>query len=187
METKRSFLMVLAVSLSLLFAGTGCQMVSDLFGMGGGDQKDPETLLVPDDDLPDTSWSAPDEGVTPSPDEWTPRTDIKFPSVYFSYDKFLLGAREKSILDQVATYMKAHETLGLIVEGHCDERGSDEYNRSLGERRALSVKEYLSAAGISAERVKTLSYGEERPAVKGADESAFLKNRRADLIPADMK
>jgi peptidoglycan-associated lipoprotein len=185
MKTKRSFLMIMAVSTTLLFAGTGCQMVSDMFGFG--EQKDPENLQVPVDNLPDTDWTAPDEGLSPNPDEWTKRTDIKFPSVYFSYDKFLLGTREKSILDQVATYMKAHSSLGLIVEGNCDERGSDEYNRSLGERRALSVKDYLTAAGIAPERVKTISYGEERPVDKGTTESSFLKNRRADLIPANMK
>jgi peptidoglycan-associated lipoprotein len=184
MNTKRLFLMILAVSITI-FVGTGCQMVSDIFGFGG--QKDPENLQVPVDDLPDTSWTAPDEGVAPNPNEWTKRTDIKFPSIYFSYDKFLLGTREKSILDQVSTYMKAHDSLGLIVEGNCDERGSDEYNRSLGERRALSVKDYLTTSGIAPERIKTISYGEERPVDKGTTEASFLKNRRADLIPADMK
>ena len=185
MKTIRPFFLALAVSVPLLFAGTGCQMMSDLFGFGGS-QKEPEALKTPDEDLPDPNWSAPDEGVTPNPDEWKRRTDIKFPSIYFSYDKFALGTREKAILDQVATYMKAHSKLGLIVEGNCDERGSDEYNRALGERRALAVKDYLTAAGVAPERVKTISYGEERPAVKGETESAYIKNRRADLVPADM-
>lgn len=187
MKTKRSLLMILTVSTTLLFAGTGCRMMSDLFGFGGGDQKDPNSIAAPVDDLPDDAWTAPGEGVAPSSDEWTRRTDISFPSIYFSYDKFLLGTREKSILNQVADYMKKHETLGLIVEGNCDERGSEEYNRSLGERRALAVKGYLISAGIAKERVKTLSYGEERPAVKGTTEAAFRKNRRADLVPANMK
>ena len=185
MKTTRSFFLMLAVSAPLLFAGTGCQMVSDLFGFGG-DQDEPESLPVPADDLPDPNWSAPDEGVMPNPDEWRRRTDIKFPSIYFSYDKYQLGVREKSILDQVATYLKAHKKLGLIIEGNCDERGSDEYNRALGERRALSVKDYLTASGASADRIKTLSYGEERPAVKGRTTAAYIKNRRADLVLADM-
>jgi peptidoglycan-associated lipoprotein len=184
MKTTRSFFLVLAVSAPLLFAGAGCQMVSDLFGFGG--QEEPESLPVPPDDLPDPNWTAPDEGVAPNPDEWRRRSDIKFPSIYFSYDKFGLGVREKAILDQVAAYMKEHGKLGLIVEGNCDERGSDEYNRALGERRALSVKEYLTSAGVSPDRIKTISYGEERPAGKGSTPEAYMKNRRADLVPADM-
>jgi len=184
MKTTRSFFLLLAVSTPILFAGVGCQMVSDLFGFSG--EKEPESIPVPAADLPDPNWSAPGETVAPNPDEWKRRSDIKFPTIYFSYDKFQLGVREKALLDQVAVYLKSHKKLGLIVEGNCDERGSDEYNRALGERRALSVKDYLTAAGVAPERIKTLSYGEERPAIKGASEAAFIKNRRADLIPADM-
>ena len=70
----------------------------------------------------------------------------------------------------------------LLIEGHCDERGTEEYNRALGERRALAAREYLNSLGIKGERVRTVSYGEDRPSVDGHDESAWSKNRRAEFI-----
>ena len=71
--------------------------------------------------------------------------------------------------------------LQVLIEGHCDERGTDEYNLALGERRALAVRRYLVALGISADRLHTISYGEEKPAVLGSDEAAWSKNRRAEF------
>jgi peptidoglycan-associated lipoprotein len=87
----------------------------------------------------------------------------------------------------VADYMSGKDGYGLIVSGHCDERGSKEYNMALGEKRALAVKDYLVAKGVSPERVRTVSYGEEKPAMDGHDESTFSKNRRAELELARMK
>ena len=120
--------------------------------------------------------------------EWTPYKDnLNFPTIYFGYDQDELTASEKTELDRVANYMKQYAQIGLIVEGNCDERGSAEYNRALGERRAISVKNYLVQQGIPESRIRTLSYGEERPAVQGFTPEAFAKNRRADLVPAKMK
>ena len=76
--------------------------------------------------------------------------------------------------------------IGLIIEGHCDERGSAEFNRALGERRALSVKDYLISTGVPASRLKTISFGEERPVASGAGAEVLSQNRRAELIPANM-
>ncbi|MEK9179264.1 MAG: OmpA family protein, partial [Patescibacteria group bacterium] len=91
---------------------------------------------------------------------------------------------EQAKLEQVANYLLPNQTVNLIIEGHCDERGSVEYNRSLGERRAISVRDYLAKLGVPDTRMQTISYGEERSAVSGSDESAWAKNRRAELIPA---
>ncbi len=169
-----------------LFMGTGCQMLGDLWPFGG-DPSEKEGIDVP---LPEQDPLLPggfEEGpVEDRVGEWTPRPELKLPTIYFSYDKFTIGAREKKILDQVADYMQKSPALGIIVEGHCDERGSDEYNRSLGERRALAVHDYLITIGIPSDRVQTQSFGEERPAITGTEESAFSKNRRAELILADM-
>jgi peptidoglycan-associated lipoprotein len=112
---------------------------------------------------------------------------VKFPVIYFSYDQCAIGTRERMILDKVAEYMAGKDGYGLIISGHCDERGSKEYNMALGEKRALAVKDYLVSKGISEDRLKTVSYGEERPAVEGHDEAAYAKNRRAELELAKIK
>ncbi|UDQ97913.1 OmpA family protein [Lentisphaerota bacterium WC36G] len=119
--------------------------------------------------------------------DWTPYKDnLNFPTIYFGYDQDALTASEKAELDRVAAYMQQYAQVGVIIEGHCDERGSAEYNRSLGERRAISVKNYLVQQGVPESRVRTLSYGEERPAVEGFTAEIFAKNRRAELVPAKM-
>ena len=82
----------------------------------------------------------------------------------------------------LADYLKGAPTDALLVEGHCDERGTEEYNRSLGERRALALREYLINSGIASDRIITRSYGEDRPAVQGHDETAWSKNRRGEFI-----
>ncbi len=103
--------------------------------------------------------------------------------VYFAYDRATIGASERGKIDAAATYLREHPSYYLVVEGHCDDRGSDEYNRALGERRALAVKDYLLAMGIAESRLRTISYGEERPAVPDATtEEQHAKNRRAEFL-----
>ena len=188
---KLRFIMLAFLFIAPLFMGTGCQVVKDMFGMGA--PEDEEAIQVPpnvnvteDPSMPDKDWTEPGEGVGERPGEWK-KLAFKLPVIHFSYDKFTLGARERNILDQVAEYMTKNPGLGIIVEGNCDDRGSNEYNRALGERRALAVKDYLVSKGISEDRIQTISYGEERPAVKGAGESVWTKNRRAELVLAKMK
>jgi len=113
---------------------------------------------------------------------WVDRDTFKQNTVYFEFDKSELKPSEKAKVDAVAEFLKSNPTFKLELEGHCDERGTDEYNRSLGERRALSIREYLIAVAIAAERVGTISYGEDKPAVHGQDESAYAKNRRGEFI-----
>jgi len=184
------------ISMSLLFVitmllGTGCQSIKNWWPFGGDDEVENGIVdLPPSIDDPQQDPKIPTkfkEGpVGERAGAWKRRPELKLPTIYFSYDKFLLGAREKNILDQVAAYMKKSPALGLIVEGYCDERGSEEYNRALGERRALAVHDYLITIGIPSDRIQTQSYGEERPAVKGIGEAIFSKNRRAELILANM-
>ncbi len=109
---------------------------------------------------------------------------MTLPTVYFAYDQSTIGTTEQAKLEQVANILLQKKDVNLIIEGNCDERGSIEYNRALGERRALAVKSYLAKLGITDARMKTMSYGSERPAVQGHDEAAWAKNRRADLIGA---
>ena len=120
---------------------------------------------------------------------WTPvdpEGNLGFPIVYFGYDTDELPPSETAKLDEVANYMSGQPELGLIIEGHCDQRGTEEYNRALGERRANSIRQYLTGCGVDDSRIRTISYGEDRPAVQGEGESAWGKNRRGVLVPARM-
>ena len=99
--------------------------------------------------------------------------------VFFDFDKFNLQADSRSTLEKQAAWLKKHSGLTITVEGHADERGTREYNLALGERRANSAKDYLIALGVSPGRIKTISYGKERPVALGSNEEAWAQNRRA--------
>jgi peptidoglycan-associated lipoprotein len=99
--------------------------------------------------------------------------------VFFAYDSAVLSPIASQTLDRQAAWMKQYPAIFLTVEGHTDERGTREYNLALGDRRANAVKNYLVALGIDPARLLTISYGEERPAEPGNDETAWAKNRRA--------
>ncbi|HMO50967.1 MAG TPA: peptidoglycan-associated lipoprotein Pal [Kiritimatiellia bacterium] len=105
----------------------------------------------------------------------------QFTPVYFEYDSSQIAGSERATLETIAQYLRSNPNVGLIAEGHCDERGSNEYNLALGERRAQAVRAYLIGLGIAADRIKTVSYGEERPAAFGHDESAWRQNRRVEF------
>ncbi|MCS7047991.1 MAG: OmpA family protein [Verrucomicrobiae bacterium] len=105
----------------------------------------------------------------------------EFEPVYFEFDSALVRPSELPKLQAVANALRGNNKK-LIIEGHCDERGTAEYNRALGERRALACREELIRLGIAADRITTISYGEDRPAVIGHDESAWSKNRRCEFI-----
>jgi peptidoglycan-associated lipoprotein len=102
--------------------------------------------------------------------------------VFFAYNQSDLSPEARATLDRQAAWLKKYSNVRVTVEGHCDERGTREYNLALGERRATAAKNYLVADGISASRVKTISYGKERPAVLGSNEAAWAQNRRAVTV-----
>ncbi|MFA6931900.1 MAG: OmpA family protein [Lentisphaeria bacterium] len=103
--------------------------------------------------------------------------------VYFAYDRAEVSPSERYKLDALAKVLLAAPEQGVIIEGHCDERGSDEYNRALSERRALSVREYLMTLGVGDVRMLTISYGEDKPVVQNAStEADHQKNRRAQFL-----
>jgi peptidoglycan-associated lipoprotein len=103
--------------------------------------------------------------------------------VFFAFDKSDLSADARRTLDRQAAWLKQWSNQRLTVEGHCDERGTREYNLALGERRANAVKDYLAASGVSASRLSTISYGKERPVVLGSNEAAWAQNRRGVSVP----
>ena len=98
--------------------------------------------------------------------------------IFFDFDKFNVRANQRATLDKQIAWMKANPSVTVTVEGHCDERGTREYNLALGERRANAIKDYMVASGVNPERVNTISYGKERPVALGSVEAAWSQNRR---------
>lgn len=102
--------------------------------------------------------------------------------IFFDYDKSDLSPEARATLDKQAAWLKRYPTVRVMVEGHCDERGTREYNIALGARRSNAVKSYLAALGVDSGRIQTVSYGAERPAVLGTGESAWHQNRRGVTV-----
>jgi len=101
--------------------------------------------------------------------------------IHFDYDKALIRGGDAAVLDQKVAILQANPGLQIRISGHCDERGSDEYNLALGNRRATAAKQYLVSHGIDAGRIETVSYGEERPLASGHDEESWAQNRRDEV------
>lgn len=110
------------------------------------------------------------------------KKELQIPDVHFDYDKYNLTPAAQTILKAGAPAYLKYRDYKLVVEGHCDERGTVEYNLALGQKRADEAAKYLSDLGIEKERVKTISYGKEMPLDKGHDEAAWAKNRRAHFV-----
>ncbi|MBR2873580.1 MAG: OmpA family protein [Lentisphaeria bacterium] len=108
---------------------------------------------------------------------------LNMPVIYFAYDSDVLVASEMNKVRSIAQYMNENPQLALVIEGHCDQRGTEEYNRALGERRANAVRAALEANGVAADKMKTQSFGEDKPAVAGNDAASWRKNRRAVPVP----
>lgn len=105
--------------------------------------------------------------------------------VFFETDQYNLNPQSQETIQAWARWLKAHPGSTVLIEGHADERGTREYNLALGARRATSVRNYLTALGIQASKIRTISYGKERPAVAGSNEEAWAKNRRGVAKPSD--
>lgn len=103
-------------------------------------------------------------------------------AVYFGFDSSVLSEKAQATLDRQAAFLASQPSLRITVEGHCDERGTREYNLALGERRASVVRDYLVAKGVDSARVRSVSYGKERPAAVGSDAVAWAKNRRSVTV-----
>lgn len=124
-------------------------------------------------------------GVESQPVQSGPVADLQevagLERIHFAYNQFTLEDAARVTLEKNAVYLRNHASGKVVVEGHCDERGSDEYNLALGERRALAAKNYLVSLGIPAERLNIISYGEEKPLVAAPNEEAWAQNRRAEF------
>jgi len=133
-----------------------------------------EPTIVPPEPVPDDAISSA------SLDDLNKNSPLK--PVFYELDSSELGPESLKTLDENAALLKRYSTWAVTVEGHCDERGTAEYNLALGERRALAARAYLVSLGIAADRMRTVSYGKEFPFEPGNSEAAFSKNRRAHFV-----
>lgn len=178
---KRSVFFVLSASLLLTLSSlTGCKTTpkrnpAGVFGPGGfegigmGDE-----AFDPFDSEGGIGLSNRFTGGTEHPGMFDP--------VYFSYDGSLVSSSERTKIEAIADYLKQNPNVAVIVEGHCDERGSLEYNLALGERRALAIRSYLVSLSITEDRIQTKSYGEDKPVEPLHNDAAWSKNRRGEFV-----
>lgn len=110
------------------------------------------------------------------------RSSVVFSPIYFAFDQAGISTDMQAVVTSNTDYMKDNPDAVIVVEGNCDERGTNEYNLALAERRAINVKEYMVNLGINPARIRTVSYGEERPLFTGSNETDWAQNRRADSI-----
>ena len=185
------FTKLLVLGLILAVAGPGCRkkpgQITPLPGRYGSNVTEPNPAppINPNDRL--KGENTPGGGFPEAnPDErknWPRDREIfKSDIVHFDFDSSVIKDSEKSKVSAVADYLKANAMDAVEIEGHCDERGTEEYNRSLGERRALALREQLINLGINANKIDTISYGKDRPADPGHDENAWRQNRRGEFL-----
>ena len=188
------FANLLVIGLVLTVAAAGCRKkpvnVTELPGARAGRVSDmPPGNPIRSGDQPSTEGNpigvptGHENNLAILHEGWIPDAEaLKSETVYFDFDSSVLKGSEKPKVSAVADYLKANSTKAVRVEGNCDERGTEEYNRSLGERRALAVREELIRLGIDPTRADTISYGKDKPVAQGHDESAWKQNRRDDFI-----
>ncbi len=178
-----SIIAVFAVAIA--FAATGCKYDKAAAGAAGAGADDASAT---GSDIIGTSAIDVEEGDIDAAsvsgnfeDMYTKCTDVSFAPVYFGFDSTVVPQSELSKIDAVVDHLSSRSDRVVVVEGHCDERGSNEYNLALGENRSTIIRNYMVQGGISADRIQTRSYGEEKPAAEGHDESAWSVNRRGEF------
>lgn len=186
---------LLVISILLVAVGAGCQRnpknittipgqerpdlragPADLEGANRLGQNQPTGIQFPPPVDP--------QGIAdPMPDSTEDRVPLAPQTVYFDFDRFAIRPDQQPKLAEVANYLQANPSVQLKVEGYCDERGTEEYNRALGERRAIAAREFLiQRHNVDPGRITTVSFGEDRPADPGQNEEAYAKNRRAEFV-----
>lgn len=181
----------LALALAVTFTLTGCQhkpgKITGLPGSNPGQigEQIPPTLPLGEPINP-TDQVKTGGGETAS--TWDPanmnedRAALASYTVHFAFDSAAVKSSEQANVQSVASALSADTSSKLVIEGNCDDRGTEEYNRSLGERRALALREALAKVGVDPSRVRTISFGKDKPVDTGHSESAYAKNRRGDFV-----
>ena len=152
-----------------------------LVAAGCAKKKPVQSAPTPPAEQPTTPTPTPMPDTTSPPPVPLAGSFSELGVVYFALDSYSLDDAGRAVLDKNAKMMRDNPDWTATVAGHCDERGTVEYNQALGEKRANAVRDYLVAAGVPAARLKTVSYGKEMPAVEGHDEAAWARNRRAEF------
>jgi peptidoglycan-associated lipoprotein len=182
MNTKTRLLFILTLAV-LMLVPSGCRSrgKTDVTIPAMVDPPVVERAVTPREDFADI---VPDDGI-----DWNDLDELTriaaargwLRDAFYSYDSSLLTAEARDALANSARWLQENPQYTLLVEGHCDERGTQQYNLALGERRSHIAKEYLASLGVSPQRLRTISYGEERPFAVGSSENAWSQNRRAHL------
>ena len=193
---KLIFPLAIALTAAVL-ASTGCKKgITKMTPLPGdrplvGNPTDQPPTIPPGPTYPgDTTGinPVPQPGPIPTSDQWDPtnmnqdRAILAAYTVHFKFDSAVVQDSEQSNISQVAQALSSNPNAKLLIEGNCDERGTEEYNRALGERRALALREAVSKLNVDASRIRTISYGKDKPVDPGHSEAAFAKNRRGDFI-----
>ena len=163
---------------------TSLVMAAALVATAGCTKKPPKTLPPGPTEQPATQPGdyGNNEGQTMSSLAEQFRRQVTSDTVHFALDQYDIDNEARAILDSQATWLASHPEVRITIEGHCDERGTREYNLALGDRRANAAKNYLAERGVSPSRITTISYGKERPIALGSDEASWAQNRRAVTI-----
>ena len=170
---KSKLFMFLVLSVVIAIGGfTGCSSKKKTSEPAKQVEKAPEAKPTPPAITPKSQEKA--ESVVPS--------NLTFQTIYFDYDKSSINDNQRSAMEKNAQLLSRYKSVKIRIEGHCDERGTEEYNQALGQRRADAVKNYLSNYGISIYRINTVSYGEMKPVNQNHNEAAWSKNRRCEII-----
>ena len=193
MRRRLLLMLVVVISLGLVFGVSGCakKKVAGEEEMGAAAEKtapkpgEPgyekiyeESMAAKDESLEAQAAMAKEHEVLEG------RTSAPLLPVYFDFDKSNIRADQRDRIEKNALFLKENNEVRVRIEGNCDERGTNEYNMALGERRALSAKKYLVNLGIHEDRMHTISYGEEKPLLHGHDEYSWAQNRRDDFVLA---
>ncbi len=171
-------LVKLALVATVVATGSGCSTIKGWLGVGpkGG---------LDETHVSDVPWDAETGDIIGGAGSFAETRErvngVTFAPVYFGFDSYTLAPMEVSKIEQVAQHLMQNRSHVVLIDGHCDERGSNEYNLSLGEQRAQTVCGYLVSLGIDSGRVQTRSFGEEKPASSGRSEEAYRLNRRGEF------
>jgi peptidoglycan-associated lipoprotein len=173
----KRFLLTITAGFFILTLSTGCgkqgTKISEV-SMEPREAAEPRAVIEPAKPV--------QPAIVPEEKKEVPKVELTLRSVHFNFDKYDLRSDAREILADHARVLQQNPEVKLIIEGHCDERGTIEYNLALGDRRANAVRNYLINYGISPDRLATISYGKERPVDRQSNEEAWAKNRRAEFV-----
>ncbi len=181
--SQRKTILVLLLAVGLMFGVTGCKSkpvdTSPPAPEPRAVEPDPEPEVIEIEPVPEPEVVI-EEFIPPTIQALNAAGHLR--TVYFDFDKYELSESTRATLRQNADWLRANPGNSIVIEGHCDERGSIEYNLALGERRANATREFLASLGAGDTGIRIVTFGEERPAMQGNGESAWAKNRRAEFM-----